>query len=132
LTTLGYQPVRLLLGTSVYALGFSGGLSTFFKSFSRGEVDAMTRLVYEARENALDHIRREAEEIRADGVIGIKLFINEIGGSFVEVLAIGTAIRRNAACKTQTPQLVPQAIIRDRDTFFDRDLQPAAQSLDRK
>ena len=132
LTTLGYQPERLVLGTSVYALGFSGGLSTFFKSFSRGEVDAMTRLVYEARENALDHIRREAEEIRADGVIGIKLFINEIGGSFVEVLAIGTAIRRNAECKTLTPQLVPQAIIRDRDTFFDRDLQPAAQSLERK
>ena len=48
LTTLGYQPLRLMLGTSVYALGFSGGLSTFFRSFSRGEIDAVTRLVYEA------------------------------------------------------------------------------------
>ena len=132
LTNMGYQPVRLVLGTSVYALGFSGGISTFFRSFTRGEVDAMTRLVYEARENALDHIRREANELKADGVIGIKLFINEIGGSFVEVLAIGTAIRRNAECKTHSDQLVPQAIIRDRDTFFDRDLQPAAQSLVQK
>src|SRR5207302_5818339 len=122
LTTLGYQPVRLLLGTSVYALGFSGGLSTFFRSFSRGEVNAVTRLIYEARENALDHVRREAEEIGADAVIGVKLFISEIGNSFVEVLAIGTAIKRNAECKTHSPQLVPQAIIRDRDTFFDREL----------
>jgi uncharacterized protein YbjQ (UPF0145 family) len=129
---LGYQPLRLMLGTSVYALGFSGGLSTFFRSFSRGEIDAVTRLVYEARENALDHIRREAEEIHADGVIGVKLFISEIGNSFVEVWAIGTAIRVNRECKTLSPQLVPQAIIRDRDTFFDRDLQPAAQSLERK
>jgi uncharacterized protein YbjQ (UPF0145 family) len=132
LTTLGYQPLRLVLGTSVYALGFSGGVSTFFKAMSRGEVNAMTRLVYEARENALDHIRKEAEEMRADGVIGVKLFINELGNSIVEVLAIGTAIRRNAECRTQTQQLVPQAIIRDRDTFFDRDLQPAAQALERK
>ena len=92
----------------------------------------MTRLIYEARENALDHVRREAEEIQADGVIGVKLFISEIGNSFVEVLAIGTAIKRNAECKTHSPQLVPQAIIRDRDTFFDRDLLPAAQSLVQK
>ena len=70
--------------------------------------------------------------MQADGVIGVKLFINEVGTSFVEVLAIGTAIKRNASCKTVSPQLVPQAIIRDRDTFFDRDLQPAAQSLERK
>jgi uncharacterized protein YbjQ (UPF0145 family) len=132
LTTLGYQPLRLMLGTSVYALGFSGGISTFFRSFSRGEIDAVTRLVYEARENALDHIRREAEEIKADGVIGVKLYISEIGSSFVEVLAIGTAIRLNPECKTLSPQLVPQAIIRDRDTFFDRELQPAAQTLERK
>src|SRR5205085_5304246 len=39
LTSLGFQPVRLVLGTSVYALGFSGGLQTFFRSFSRGEVN---------------------------------------------------------------------------------------------
>ena len=52
LTTLGYQPLRLMLGTSVYALGFSGGLSTFFRSFLRGEIDAVTRLVYEARKRS--------------------------------------------------------------------------------
>ncbi len=132
LTNVGYQPLRLVLGTSVYALGFAGGIGAFFKSFKRGEIDSITRLVYEARENALDHIRKEAEALQADGVIGVKLYINEVGTSFVEVLAIGTAIKRNAACKTASPQLVPQAIIRDRDTFFDSDLQAAAQSLDRK
>jgi uncharacterized protein YbjQ (UPF0145 family) len=132
LTQLGYQPMRLLLGTSVYALGFSGGVTTFFKSFSRGEIDAVTRLVYEARENCLEHIRKEATEIQADAVIGVKLFISEIGSSFVEVLAIGTAIKKNTNVHTQTPQLPPQAIIRDRDTFFDRDLTAAGQNLERK
>jgi uncharacterized protein YbjQ (UPF0145 family) len=120
LTTLGYQPIRLMLGSSVYALGFGGGVATFFKSFARGEVNEMTKLVYAARENALEHIHREAAQLQADGIIGVKIFIYEVGGGMVEVMAIGTAIKRSAAVKTHTEQLPPQAIIRDRDTFFDQ------------
>ena len=93
LTQMGYAPLRLVLGTSVYALGLAGGITAFFRSFARGEIGEVTRLVYDARENCLDHIRLEAEELRADGVIGIKVFIYELGGGLVEVMAIGTAIR---------------------------------------
>jgi uncharacterized protein YbjQ (UPF0145 family) len=119
LTHMGYAPLRLVLGTSVYALGLAGGISTAFQSLARGEIDAVTRLVYEARENCLAHIRNEAEDLQADGVIGIKIFVYEISRGLVEVMAIGTAIRRNPSVTTQSDQLIPQAIIRDRDTFFD-------------
>jgi uncharacterized protein YbjQ (UPF0145 family) len=119
LTQMGYAPLRLVLGTSVYALGLAGGITAFFRSFARGEIDEVTRLVYDARENCLDHIRLEAEELRADGVIGIKVFIYELGGGLVEVMAIGTAIRKHAGVATHSEHLIPQAIIRDRDTFFD-------------
>ncbi|MGP0068692.1 MAG: heavy metal-binding domain-containing protein [Isosphaeraceae bacterium] len=120
LTQLGYAPLRLLLGTSVYALGFAGGISAFFQSFARGEIDEVTRLVYDARENCLEHIRLEAEELKADAVIGVKIFINELGAGLVEVMAIGTAIRKHAGVATHSDQLIPQAITRDRDTFFDQ------------
>src|SRR5262249_51532761 len=116
LTQMGYAPMRLLLGTSVYALGMIGGLSAFFQSFGRGEIDEVTRLIYDARENCLDHIRREAEDLKADGVIGLKVSIYEIGGGLVEVMAIGTAIRRHPSVGTDSAQILPQAIIRDRDT----------------
>src|SRR5207253_3247398 len=53
LTQMGYAPLRLVLGTSVYALGFAGGIMAMFSSLSRGEVNAVTELVYEARENCL-------------------------------------------------------------------------------
>jgi uncharacterized protein YbjQ (UPF0145 family) len=119
LTRMGYAPLRLVLGTSVYALGFAGGVSAFFQSFSRGEVGEVTRMIYDARENALDHIRIEAEGLKADGVIGVKLYIHEIGAGLVEVMAIGTAIRRHQSVSTASEQLIPQAIIRDRDTFFE-------------
>lgn len=119
LTHMGYAPLRLVLGTSVYALGLAGGISSMFRSLARGEIDAVTRLVYEARENCLAHIRQEAEALQADGVIGIKVFVYEISRGLVEVMAIGTAIRRNPNVRTEGDQLIPQAIIRDRDTFFD-------------
>lgn len=119
LTQLGYAPLRLMLGTSVYALGLAGGIAALFRSLSRGEVDSVTRLVYEARENCLAHIRNEAKEIQADGVIGIKLFVYEISTGLVEVMAIGTAIKKNTQVATHTEQLIPQAMVRDRDMFFD-------------
>ncbi len=119
LTQMGYAPLRLVLGTSVYALGLAGGLSAMFQSLARGEIDSVTRLVYEARENCLSHIRNEARDLEADGVIGIKVFVYEISRGLVEVMAIGTAIRKNRDVTTQSEQLLPQAIIRDRDTFFD-------------
>jgi uncharacterized protein YbjQ (UPF0145 family) len=119
LTRMGYAPLRLVLGTSVYSLGLAGGIASIFQSLSRGEIDAVTRLVYEARENCLAHIRKEADALGADGVIGIKVFVYELGRGLVEVMAVGTAIRRNSEVRTQSEQLLPQAIIRDRDTFFD-------------
>jgi uncharacterized protein YbjQ (UPF0145 family) len=131
LTQMGYAPVRLLLGTSVYALGFAGGVLAMFSSLSRGEVSGVTQLVYEARENCLKHIRDEATAIQADGVIGIKVFVYEISRGLVEVMAIGTAIKKNTQVKTQTQQLLPQAIIRDRDTFFDDAPPPMGMAKER-
>jgi len=119
LTRLGFAPLRLVLGTSVYSIGFLGGVSAFFQAFGRGEIDEVTRLIYDARENCLAHIRDEANEIKADGVIGIKVFVYEIGSGLVEVMAIGTAIQKNPRVATESDQILPQSIIRDRDTFFD-------------
>ena len=131
LARLGYGPLRLLLGTSVYALGFARGVGAFFKGLSRGEVDSVTQLIYEARANCLEHIQTEATAIGADAVIGIKVFIYEIGSSFVEVMAIGTAIKKVPGLSTQTDTLIPQAIIRDRDTFFDDTHGPKERKLER-
>ncbi|MCE9566420.1 MAG: heavy metal-binding domain-containing protein [Planctomycetes bacterium] len=120
LTKMGYAPQRLLLGTSVYSLGFTGGIGAFFKGLSRGEVSSVTQLIYKARENALAHIEAEANEINADAVIGVKVFIYEMGGGFVEVLAIGTAVKKMAGMSTKSAALIPQAIIRDRSMFLDQ------------
>lgn len=132
LTQLGYQPLRLLLGTSVYSIGFGGGIGAFFSGLGRGEVDSVTRLIYEARNNCVAHIEDEAKSIGADAVIGVKIYIHEMGSSFVEVMGIGTAIRKNPNVRTQSDLLISQAIIRDRDTFIDATFQLPNKELDRK
>lgn len=122
LTSLGYQPLRLLMSSSVCSLGLGGGIKTFFSAFSRGEVTSMTQLVYHARENCIRHVREEAEAIGADGVLDLKLYMHDMPGGMIEILAIGTAFKKNSQVATHTAQLPPQAIIRDRSTFFSSEL----------
>ena len=131
LTRMGYAPLRLLLGVSGFSLGLSGGIGAFFRKMARGEVSTVTQLIYDARENCLEHIYGEAKAIDADAVIGVKVFVYEIGSSYVEVMAIGTAIKKMPGMKTASNTLIPQAIIRDRDTFFDEAHQASERKLER-
>jgi uncharacterized protein YbjQ (UPF0145 family) len=117
MVSLGYLPIKLVLGTAVYSLGFVGGMAAFFKSFSRGEISELTSLIYDAREHAIGLIRDEAAAIGAEDVIGIKTYVHEMGG-LLEFMAIGTAVKRFASLKTVSPTLPPQAIIRDKDTWI--------------
>jgi uncharacterized protein YbjQ (UPF0145 family) len=117
MVNIGYLPIKLVMGTAVYSLGFVGGVAAFFKSFSRGEVSELTSLIYDAREHAIGLIRDEASAIGADDVIGIKTHVHEMGG-LLEFMAIGTAVKRFASLNTVTPTLPSQAIIRDKDTWI--------------
>ncbi len=118
ITSLGYIPLKLMLGTSVYSLGLKGSITSMFKSLVRGEIPELTTLIYEAREKSIGKIMDEAQSIGADDVIGVKTYVYSLGGSLIEFLAIGTAIKKvGGNIKTETPQLLTQAIIRDKDTY---------------
>lgn len=116
LARMGYAPVQLCMATSVYSLGVIGGIGTMLQGLSRGELPELTSLIYGARENCLDLLRKEAEAVGAERVIGNKLNIRELAPGLIEVVAIGTAVRRVSGMEPETPQLIPQAIIVDRDS----------------
>ena len=119
MASMGYAPMRLLLGTSVYSLGLIGGVTSAIKSFVRGEINELTRLIYAARENALSIINEEAKSIGADDVVGVKTYVYQLGNGLIEFLAIGTAVKKIPDIKTGSAELPAQAIIVDRDTFYD-------------
>jgi uncharacterized protein YbjQ (UPF0145 family) len=110
--------MSLVTANSVCALGVAQSISTSFQAMGRGELPNLTTLIYEARENCLDRLRSEAERVGADRVIGSKLIITELQPGLLEILAIGTAVRKMEGTTPETPELIPQAVITDRETFF--------------
>ncbi|WP_419420948.1 heavy metal-binding domain-containing protein [Legionella sp. D16C41] len=118
MASLGYMPLQLLLGTSVYSLGVVGGITSAIKSFVRGEITELSRLIYDARENSLGIINDEAKALGADDVVGVKTYVYQLGNGLIEFLAIGTAVKKLSSVKPQSDQLPPQAIVVDKDTYY--------------
>ena len=114
---MGYMPIRLVLGVSVYSLGLMGGITSAFKALARGEISELTTLIYEARQNAISKISADAAKAGADDVVGIKTYVYQLGGGVIEFMAIGTAVKKMEGVETLSDQLPPQAIMRDNDTF---------------
>lgn len=121
MASLGYAPVKLLMSTSIYSLGVVGGIFSALKSLARGEISELTTLVHDAREHCIDRLKREADSLGAEEVVGVKTYIVEIGQGLIEFMAIGTAVKKVAGMGTATQMLPAQAIIRDKDTWVDGD-----------
>lgn len=115
---MGYMPIQLVLGVSVYSLGFINSVTSSVKSLARGEISEMSSLLYEARDNALRRIRADAELCGADDVVGIKTYVYQLGSGLIEFMVMGTAVKKLPGLKTLTDSLPPQAVIKDKDTYY--------------
>jgi uncharacterized protein YbjQ (UPF0145 family) len=119
MVNLGYLPIQLVMGVSVYSLGFTSGIMAGLKSLAGGQVEGLTEVLYEAREKALERIEKAADDCGADEVIGIKTRVYDLGGGLVEFMVIGTAVKKFKGVTTEGKILPPQAIIQDQETFVD-------------
>ena len=115
---LGYMPIRLVLGVSVYSVGFTGGVMAALRGLQRGEITALTTLIYDARENAILQIAKEADACGADEVVGLKTFISHLGGNIIEFMVVGTAAKKMEGLTTKSDHLPPQALVKDEDTVI--------------
>ena len=132
MAALGHAPVKMLMSTSIYSLGVVGGLLASLKSLAKGEISDLTELVHDAREVAIERIRREAAEIGAEDVVGVKTYISEIGNGLVEFMAIGTAVKKHDSAKVSTPSLPVQAVVQDKDTWIEGEAGIQLNRTDRK
>ena len=114
---LGYAPLQLVMATSVYSLGIVGGIGASFAALAKGELRELTELVYGARENCLSLLRKEAQQLGAEQVIGNRLQIRELAPGLIEVVAVGTAVRPLDGIATRSQTLPFQAIVRDDDSL---------------
>jgi len=119
MSSLGYAPVKLLMSAAIYSLGAVGGLKAAFKAFTKGEISDLTTLIHDAREVAIDRLKREADALGADDVVGVKTYVAEIGSNLVEFLAIGTAVRKQTGITVQTATMPAHAIVSEKDTWIE-------------
>lgn len=119
MVNIGYLPIKLVMGVSVYSLGFASGVTAFMQSLAGGQVQGLTEILYEAREKALERVQIEAQECGADEVVGVKTRVYNLGGGLVEFMVIGTAVKKIEGVTTLNENLPAQAIIQDRETFVD-------------
>ena len=105
----GYRPVGLVMGTCVYHVAYRG-LGQFFRQMGTNvEMENYTQALYDARELAMERMQYEAQQVEAEGIVGVQLKERSHGwGSHViEFFAIGTAIVPTAEDHTiATPQTV--------------------------
>lgn len=119
MVNIGFLPLNLVMGVSVYSLGFSSGIASWIQSLIGGEVKGLTEILYEAREKAIERVQIAAQKCNADEVVGVKTRVYDLGGGLVEFMVIGTAVKKIDGISTVHDSLPPQAIIQDRETFVD-------------
>ncbi|MCW2506663.1 MAG: hypothetical protein JWO79_4947 [Actinomycetia bacterium] len=85
----GFRPLGLVLGSSVYHVGFQFG-----RWSQNQELEQLSSAMYHARELAMTRMEAEAEALGADGIVAVRLEIEfkEFGSDLAEFIAIGTAV----------------------------------------
>src|SRR5579875_1898892 len=108
----GFHPLGLVMGSSIYHIGVQRG-----NWGSSQEMNKLSEAMYNARELAMNRMEEEADQLGADGVVGVRLDVNyyEWGSDAAEFIAMGTAVKaengrsyRNKAGKPFTSDLSGQ------------------------
>ena len=97
----GFRPLGLVLGSSIYHVGFQFG-----RWNKNQELEVLSQAMYHARELAMTRMEVEADQLGADGIVGVRLDIEfkEFGSDLAEFIAVGTAVK---ADEPRTPDAPP-------------------------
>jgi uncharacterized protein YbjQ (UPF0145 family) len=86
----GFEPLGLVLGSSIYHIGFQQAMWN-----QSQELGVLTQAMYHARELAMTRMEEEADQLGADGIVGVRLDIGryEWGADLAEFISVGTAVK---------------------------------------
>lgn len=82
----------LVKGNTIRARHLGRDIMAFFRNITGGEIRDYTKMMAEAREQALDRMIEEAEKLGANAVINIRFSTSYIMQSAAEILVYGTAV----------------------------------------
>ena len=96
----GFQPLGLVIGSSIYHIGVQ--LASYRQN---QELTVLSQAMYEARELAMTRMEEEADQLGADGIVGVRLDIGryEWGEHLAEFIAVGTAVKHAEGALHRAP-----------------------------
>ena len=86
------KTLGLVRGNTVRARHIGRDIMAGLRNIVGGEVHEYAKLVAESREQSLDRMVAEAEELGANAVIAARFTTSVLMGGAAELLAIGTAV----------------------------------------
>lgn len=87
------KTLGLVRGTSVRSHHVGQDLIAYLRNLVGGEVDEYTKMLAEAREQALDRMIHDAERLGANAILDIRFGTSDIASGAAEILVYGTAVR---------------------------------------
>ena len=96
----GYEITEVLgevFGLTVRSRNVGSQIGASFKSLVGGELKGMTKMLSEGRDHATQRLVEEAKGKGADAIVAFRFDTSELGSTWTEICAYGTAVRAHKA-----------------------------------
>jgi uncharacterized protein YbjQ (UPF0145 family) len=87
------EVLGLVRGNTIRAKHIGKDIMAGLRNIVGGELLEYTEMISESREEALNRMIAEAEKLKADAVVNVRLTTSQVATSAAEILAYGTAVR---------------------------------------
>jgi uncharacterized protein YbjQ (UPF0145 family) len=81
-----------MFGLTVRTRGVGGNIAAGFRGLAGGEVKSYTKLLEDARREAVDRLVQSATAAGANAVVMMRFDSSEMGNTMSEIVAYGTAV----------------------------------------
>ena len=86
------RSLGLVRGNTIRARHIGRDITAMLRNIVGGEISEYTKMMGEAREQALDRMVEEADDLGANAVIGTRFMTSMLMAGAAELLAYGTAV----------------------------------------
>jgi uncharacterized protein YbjQ (UPF0145 family) len=86
------RSLGLVRGNTIRARHLGRDIGAVLRNLVGGEIREYTKMMAEAREQAIDRMIEEAERLDADAVVGVRFTTSMIMSGASEIVAFGTAV----------------------------------------
>ena len=83
----------IVKGNTIQTRGLGGHISAGLRSLVGGEVGAYQKILDDARNQAIERMKEEAEKLKADAVVNVRFTTSDVMQGAAEILVYGTAVK---------------------------------------